>query len=706
MGLFKSANPPAAPGAVPRSLTGQSIRGKISGPIPIPSPVDDEFPMRNPGTGIATPLTEGDMKEQMMHPPQAEQRAGSIVSVPHPQPEVSQAPRADSVIAPTGSAGSGSGSASSPTSATHATQANTPQSQRRTNASSNLRYSAVSASSEQTGASKDRPQRKKSTLRGALGKLFGRKKKTGSQGSTDSQRVSTYNASNQHKSDTSGLSRVKEAEPKRSASLPITEYDRALRSHSIGPQDITAIESARNSINVDPSLYQGHKRAATATTSQIYSAPFRSREGELAGLSPRPASTHVRGSRLFTDDDDPEEIGRAITSDVSQKRRSRSLSGMQNPEGRSEVRRRSDEIRYWRESYDPAFIASPASSNIPDHENQFTGMAPPMSMPESPIEQGQVHTPPQPFSFGNLTHMNVMAGMKITQAASIETRIETLEERMHRVEDVVTHLCNSVPGFQIHMSQPQRLAPSVPGSNPSSQTTSTAVNPALQQLSRQQAPVSRYSSSAHSKESHTSFGETPTYVGSLQLPASMNRPTSNSTIRGVTSLPALSRVEPNRAQETFTADHYTMLLALLETERASRQALESQVKKLTRRLNMISGPSGHGRMSLAMEPPPTAKSFGSVSAFDQDSSDEEEETASRNRQFLAEDSGVGTGPGDEDSYSEVFATPREEQHHGYGAFGEELRDEDEDPQRKKAARTLSLSQMTLGKKPSSTGVRI
>lgn len=135
-----------------------------------------------------------------MHPPQAEQRAGSIVSVPQPQPEVSQAPRADSVIAPTGSAGSGSGSASSPTSATHATQANTPQSQRRTNASSNLRYSAVSASSEQTGASKDRPQRKKSTLRGALGKLFGRKKKTSSQGSTDSQRVSTYNASNQHKS--------------------------------------------------------------------------------------------------------------------------------------------------------------------------------------------------------------------------------------------------------------------------------------------------------------------------------------------------------------------------------------------------------------------------------------------------------------------------------------------------------------------------
>ncbi|CCF43682.1 hypothetical protein CH063_03137 [Colletotrichum higginsianum] len=331
-----------------------------------------------------------------------------------------------------------------------------------------------------------------------------------------------------------------------------------------------------------------------------------------------------------------------------------------------------------------------------------------MDVPDTPVEQGQhVHTPPQPFSFGNLAHMNVMAGMKITQAASIETRIETLEERMHRVEDVVTQLCNSVPGFQMHINHPQRPAPSVPGPELSTQTTNSVLNPALRQLSRQDAPpASRYSSSAHSRDSHTSFGETPTYVGSLQLPASMNRPTSNSTIRGVISLPAISHVETSsRTTDTFTADHYTMLLALVETERASRQALESQVKKLTRRLNMISGPGGHGRISLQMEPPPTAKSFGSVSAFDQDLSDDDE-ASSRNRRILAEDSGVGTGPGDDDSYSEVFATPREEQSHGYGAFGEELRDEDEDPQRKKAARTLSLSQMTLSKKPSRTAVQI
>ncbi|KAL0938987.1 uncharacterized protein CTRU02_205597 [Colletotrichum truncatum] len=703
MGLFKSANSPA-PSASNRSMTGQSIRGKISGPIPIPNPVDDEFPMRNPGTGIATPVTGGDMREQQMHPPQVDPAARSTVSVP--RPEVLQPPRTDSVVAPSGS---GSTSTSSPTSATHA-HSNSPQSQRRTNASSNLRYSVVSASSEQTGASKDRPQRKKSTLRGALGKLFGRKKKNGSQSSHDSQRVSTYNPTNQnqkqHKSDLSALNRAKESEPKRSASLPITEYDRALRSHSIGPDDITAIESARNSINVD-TVQSSRKRAATSTISQIYSAPFRHREGELAGLSPRPASTHVRGSRLFhSDDDDPEEIGRAITSDVGHKRRSRSLSGINNPEIRADLRRRSDEIRYWRQSYNQATIAAPALTNLPDHDNQYTEVAP-MDMPESPvspIEQAQAHThtPPQPFSFGSLTHLNVMAGMKITQAASIETRIETLEGRMQRMEDIVAQLCNSVPGLQVRINQPDRTAPPVPGPNASSYN-STSVNTVLQQVSHPEGPGSRNTNSAHSKESHTSFGETPTYVGSLHLPASIHRPTSTSTIRGVSSLPALSRMETGRATELFTADHYTMLLALLETERASRQALESQVKKLTRRINMISGPTGNGRLSLQMEPPPTAKSFGSVSAFDRDSSDDDD-AALRDRRYLAEDSGVGTGVGDDDSYSEVFATPKEEQPYSYGAFGEELREEDEDPQRKKAARTLSLSQMTLGKKPSRTRV--
>jgi len=58
---------------------------------------------------------------------------------------------------------------------------------------------------------------------------------------------------------------------------------------------------------------------------------------------------------------------------------------------------------------------------------------------------------------------------------------------------------------------------------------------------------------------------------------------------------------------------------------------------------------------------------------------------------------------DTDLEEDDFQTPREEQTPlSFGAFGEELRPDDEegdtdDPKRKKAARTLSLSQLTLKK---------
>ena len=53
-----------------------------------------------------------------------------------------------------------------------------------------------------------------------------------------------------------------------------------------------------------------------------------------------------------------------------------------------------------------------------------------------------------------------------------------------------------------------------------------------------------------------------------------------------------------------------------------------------------------------------------------------------------------------ESGSEAFKTPREEQpQHGFGAFGEELKEEESEG--KRAARTLSLSQLTL-KKPHKT----
>ncbi|KAK3341557.1 hypothetical protein B0T25DRAFT_466391 [Lasiosphaeria hispida] len=718
------------PGAVAgRAKPGhKSIRGTISAPIPIPSvldddefpirnpgsakamtTIDDEFPMRNPGTGIATavPPTEPDSEpdaapEAPTNPPPAPP-SGSGVSIGRsasrtPPQTVSPQRASPQRVSPP---------RTSPfrarTSPSVARSINPPL--------STIRYSTISdAPSGQTNQSKDTPTRKKSTLRSALGRLFGRKKKnsTSSQESgATSGRESGLMGSSQHRSDPTALGRSKERSPKRSTSLPLTEYDRPLRSHSIGPDDILAINSARNSLQTEArgshtTIGPGGRRRAATTTSRLLLQP-RMRNPEWgAGLSPRPASTHGRGSRLIApgEFEDPNEIGRAITSDSGNgaRRRSRSLSGLQDLVGaQTGGRRRSDEIRFWRESYNPGLM-SPLSSNPPEDDTAMLDA----SAPPSPAVERRPKTPPQPFNFGNIT--NDMVGMKITQAASIDIRIGTVESRTNKLERVVDQLCHAVPGFKapLNLKEPPR-------------------------------PPSSHHSAESDSQSQISFGEAPTFIGSLHPPSSsatqsqsltatapsvldpLPSPISNSTMRGTTSLPAVGR------DVSSSDDPYAALLAQLEEERAARQALEAQVKKLSERLSalsttmfaMIRGPSesrsqerltpSAGGNSPLLQPPktlfvpPSAQIPKPLSGFETDDEDEEEpevaKTAPRKSEAV-----------DDEDLTEAFQTPLEDLQppHNYGAFGEELRPDDEeedddDPKRKKAARTLSLSQLTLKK---------
>lgn len=217
--------PPASPTTTARPRTGhQTIRGRISGPIPMPNPLDDdEFPMRNPGTGIAssTPI-ENDMASQrlLQQPPPSKpsspvtpsfapavaqtfpSTAGSgggrvdIVAVPqtvleHPSTPTQQPLPPHSSGTGTGPSGGPSpeGGASSVSGHRSSTTNNNNNNiikagpRHRTNPSSSARYSAVSANSQKTGesppdaAQNGPPQRKKSTLRSAIGKLLRRNKK-------------------------------------------------------------------------------------------------------------------------------------------------------------------------------------------------------------------------------------------------------------------------------------------------------------------------------------------------------------------------------------------------------------------------------------------------------------------------------------------------------------------------------------------------
>ncbi|KAK4226152.1 hypothetical protein QBC38DRAFT_238636 [Podospora fimiseda] len=824
-------------GASPvRAKTGLSIRGTISGPIPIPSPddddefpirnpgsarlptfPDDEFPIRRPGTGIAQPLpaveepspsSSGNQPErheekqkQLQQPRDHEAERISQIESGKEQRQVTPPDLSRDVVpeqpsnpppAPPSIASTPANPASRPTSRSPQNQTSTRRSsphgvspsrvlpgRRATNpALSTIRYSTISdATSKHSTQSRDAPQRKKSTLRSALGRLFGRgKKKNGGSNRDTIMEVNTeaeaLGSTAQHRSDPVSLSRPPtqiQISPKRTASLPINELDRPLRSHSIGPDDIMAIESARNSLQLQAEggtiTAAGRRRAATTTSRMMFQKRLKNPEWG-AGLSPRPSSAQGRAATqqgAHIQSDDPNEIGRAITSDSGGgfRRRSRSLSGLQEFASNRQIgRRRSDEIRFWRESYDPSGLMSPLSSNAPEDIDD-TGMAD-VSVPDSPAIELPPKTPPQPFNFGLLS--KEMVGMKITSAANMDTRLVGLESRTHRLERVVNQLCHSVPGFkapfgeaassssQTDLRSSRKRASSQPGSF----AFTSDVPPAIPAEYAPVPPVTdtlRPSSSRRSLETDTvsqvSFGEAPTFIGSLHPPSSsatqaqslaatapapaltpappltLNRPNSNSTVRGATSLPTMGRGgdASGTSSTSLSDDHLTttQLRAELEIERAARQDLEAQVKKLSERLNtlsstvfaMVRGPSesrSAERLSplpsvsssspllsppkmLVVPPPPVVQE--QLSVFEEsDSEDEEEEEET----FPTETTVAAADEEEED-----FQTPSENiqvspfKYHG--AFGEELRPDDlvDDDGRKKAARTLSLSQLTMGK---------
>lgn len=609
---------------------------------------------------------------------------------------------------------------------------------------------------------------------------------------------------------------------KRVASMPISEFDRALRSHSIGPDDITAIESARNSVDALGPNSPLRKRipsvsAAGTTPSRLASAAGfvpRSRGEEWAGLSPRPASTHGRGSRYI--DDDPDAIGRAITSDGSDshnhKRRSRSLSQLNEialdiPGG--ETRRRSAEIRFWRQSYDVPGAGGPLSPLSSGHEDETENHEdndigrPSMSIADSSRERIAPNTPPQPFNFGSLASMNEMAGMKITQAASLDDRFGRLEIRMAKLERVVNQLCHSVPGFKAPFmdvnSAPATTTTSTPPTGGARQRSgsagaradlqthhvtvsqpsyaySNAIPPIIPAIFQTNSPVRgpRYAAGSRRRSVGTSTvddddnaSSRPSmdngyYMDSLHPPSSsatqavstvatsippphmpgLLRPNSETTVRPATSLPSLGSSQRgsnrNSAIGENSSSNSVALIAQLDAERAARQLLEDQVRKLSERMNnlsttmfaMVRDPA-RAKSQERLRPQTANPANGGPTPISVNTAGRNKGNkstiapSSKAQSIFGKEAALGLSlPGSpaqeagEDDFSEAFQTPREEPTPGVGggypAFGDEFGNvppsrfargdddaEDEsvaedEEDRKKAARVMSLSQLTMG----------
>ncbi|RYP74654.1 hypothetical protein DL771_002920 [Monosporascus sp. 5C6A] len=601
MAIFKSA---AETGRTQSS----GLRGRISGPIPI----DDEFPLRNAGTGVPP---DGDAKQAQLS------TAGS----------------------------------------SNLTRGNAPSDVVRDDKTDSVARSGPSQASNTSGSPRNRKTIRASTT--ALGRIFGRKKKNANQSSGSHIQSTEPVGSVQHRSESPPLSPAcpKEVEPKRSVSLPMTEYGRALRSHSVGPDDMMAIESARDSVQFESGTL---RRRATAS-SRILSPGINDSSGEMIGLTPRPASTHARGSHP-PDDNSPEDIGRAITSDsLTHRRKSRSLSQLHElADHQTDIRRRSAEIRYWQESYDRDHPpeSPPRTPPEPQHDFDEASKVDHDSQVERPVEPPSM-TFTQPVEFGP------MVGLKITEAASAEERIAALEAQNQKLEKLVSQLFEVVSGVNTYAATPLsgKKAPALTFTAASS---AAAHPPLYRAVSDDIQPSSR--------QSDESFGDGNTFIGSIQpsrIPT--QRPTSTTTlhcaVREAASLPTLHR----EVGGAFSADHYTMLKVLIDTEIAARQALEVQVKKLTHRVNRMSRTSRGPELGIG----PRTDTF---STFEHDD----------------DEGDLPTPAYDTYSESEAYKTPEERAGIDFEAVQNgDLHDEEDDISRKRTPRTLSLGQMTLGKHP-------
>jgi hypothetical protein len=488
--------------------------------------------------------------------------------------------------------------------------------------------------------------------------------------------------------------------PKRSASMPINEYNRALSSHSpFG----TGGDDAGNNLS---SEQKTRPRRAT-----IPSNLFTDTKGpgyNMIGLSPRPPSGHERAS-------EGEVIGYAVTSGSHPNRRSRSLGHLRTASGTAHTlpRRRSEEIKFWRESYDPGPL-SPWSSQRPD-----TGRSLPDQFPAQGDEENlkgeaeETKKKPEPFNFGP---MGAMAGMKITQAANIEDRVLELEERLRRVEQAYAVLEEKLLATNPTFQDFREGVPGL-GHSSSTQRPETASDLPTQMSSRDFAsqgnppkiffsdPRERSSSQLSSRPTteSTQRSNLDSQGGlSSPLPSSppipprnrsstsayspvqsdMGRPLSTSTtVRGVSSIPGQNAM-PMSKHGSLTAHHYTALMNLIQAEQNARKQLEVHVDTLQRQLNAV--------LSTATGYSPSPQPPEHISRPSRDP--RRRRISTMEGESPSNDSGSEYEDEDVDMYQheDVFQTPAEET-----LPFEMSEDVEPEPESPPAPRTLSLSQMTL-----------
>lgn len=257
------------------------------------------------------------------------------------------------------------------------------------------------------------------------------------------------------------------------------------------------------------------------------------------------------------------EVGVAVTSDSlpQSNRRSRSLGELRGVSLDYTTRKRSDEIKYWRQSQGQE-VVSPLSG--------FKGDDEPAVEEIETSSNKENFAPPEPFNFE--PHLTEMAGMKITHAASLESRVSYLEDRLLSIE---RHLQSTRPMTgnsevslpkHIHRASPQRPIRA-------SQSRDTA-NFSFVSSHPSQTGIPNNISTQPSFESYIEPMNPPlgTYHHNAPRPLS-----TSTTIRAGTTHQTSS---PITKESTLTMEHYTTLMNMITAEQTARQSLQDLVHDL------------------------------------------------------------------------------------------------------------------------------
>ncbi|KAL8910470.1 MAG: hypothetical protein Q9171_004221 [Xanthocarpia ochracea] len=370
----------------------------------------------------------------------------------------------------------------------------------------------------------------------------------------------------------------------RSASVPTQTVLRtsALGSHSPFPVPLPAASSVTESIGPQRPERSPPLPPTRPRRTSLPSVILNPQEGaEIGDQLPGLGFHDVREKVL-----DHGSIGFAVTSGSNPKRRSKSADDLR--EGAKEHRmspiqwrrwrRRSDEIRYWRESADetvPGFIAPESRQPSPEHalvrRQGFVEQTPPM--PQEEEHEARPH--PSDFNFGLSP-----GAMHSQEHISLEERLVTLEIKLMDFEYAISKLQADIKSVDIKsptedISQHYEASPQPP-------SNSTFLQPPPRPV-LMSSPTSNYDQSPES---------TP---GLQQLPFGIhgpaNQPQPRPTSIATTLKPAHGDRSSRNSMTELTIEHYTTLITLIRREQSARIRLEDQVTILQQEIQSMKSPS-------------------------------------------------------------------------------------------------------------------